>query len=33
VQQGVVTESDAVARSLYPQDIEIRPRFAAMARA
>src|SRR5262245_61037022 len=33
VQQGVVTEPDAVARSLYPQDIEIRPRFAAAVRA
>lgn len=33
VQDGVVTEADAAARSLYPQDIEPRPRLAAMARA
>lgn len=33
VQDGVVTEADAAARSLYPQDIEARPRLAAMARA
>jgi twitching motility protein PilT len=30
---GVVAEADAVARSLYPQDIAIRPRLAAMAGA
>lgn len=29
IRSGVVTESDAVARSLYPNDIELRPRFAA----
>ncbi|MFC7495972.1 MULTISPECIES: type IV pilus twitching motility protein PilT [unclassified Nocardioides] len=28
IQQGVVTEADAVARSLYPQDIDARPRLA-----
>ncbi|MET0524093.1 MAG: type IV pilus twitching motility protein PilT [Nocardioides sp.] len=33
IQGGVVTEADAVARSLYPQDIEARPRFAAAVRA
>ncbi|GAA1976586.1 type IV pilus twitching motility protein PilT [Nocardioides panacihumi] len=33
VQQGVVSEADAVARSLYPRDIELRPRFAAALRA
>ena len=33
VQQGVVTEADAAARSLYPQDIESRPRLAAAVRA
>jgi twitching motility protein PilT len=33
VQEGVVTEADAIARSLYPQDVEVRPRFTAMARA
>jgi twitching motility protein PilT len=33
IQDGVVTESDAVARSLYPQDIETRPRIAAARRA
>ena len=33
VQDGVVTEADAVARSLYPQDIERHPRLAAAARA
>ncbi len=32
VQDGVVTEADAVARSLYPQDIETRPRLAAAGR-
>ena len=29
VQNGVVTEDDALARSLYPKDIEPRPRFSA----
>ena len=29
VQEGLVTEEDAVARSLYPKDIETRPRFTA----
>ena len=33
IQDGLVTESDAVARSLYPQDIETRPRIAAARRA
>ena len=33
VQDGVVSETDAVARSLYPQDIETRPRIAAARRA
>jgi twitching motility protein PilT len=33
VQEGTVTEADAAARSLYPQDIETRPRLAAMTRA
>ena len=33
IQDGVVSESDAVARSLYPQDIEPRPRIAAARRA
>ncbi|WP_028638436.1 type IV pilus twitching motility protein PilT [Nocardioides sp. URHA0032] len=33
VQDGTVTEADAVARSLYPKDIETRPRLASMARA
>ncbi len=33
VQDGVVTELDAIARSLYPQDIETRPHFAASTRA
>jgi twitching motility protein PilT len=33
VQQGVVSLDDAVARSLYPKDIEVRPRMtAAVAR-
>jgi twitching motility protein PilT len=32
VQDGVVSEADAVARSLYPQDIETRPRIAAARR-
>ncbi len=31
VQAGIVTEEDAVARSLYPKDIESRPRFTAGA--
>ncbi|XBB68254.1 type IV pilus twitching motility protein PilT [Nocardioides sp. WV_118_6] len=31
VQSGVVTEEDAVARSLYPKDIEPRPRYAVGA--
>ena len=31
VQQGVVSLDDAVARSLYPKDIEVRPRFTAAA--
>ena len=29
IQQGIVTEEDAAARSLYPKDIEARPRFTA----
>jgi twitching motility protein PilT len=29
VQTGVVTEEEAIARSLYPKDVEPRPRFAA----
>ena len=29
VQQGVVSLDDAVARSLYPKDIEDRPRYTA----
>jgi twitching motility protein PilT len=29
VQQGVVAEQDALARSLYPKDVEARPRFSA----
>ena len=29
VQQGVVSLDDALARSLYPKDIEVRPRMAA----
>jgi twitching motility protein PilT len=33
IQDGVVTEADAVARSLYPQHIESRPRIAAARRA
>jgi twitching motility protein PilT len=33
VQDGVVTQADALARSLYPQDIEIHPHFAAARRA
>ncbi len=33
VQEGTVSEADAAARSLYPQDIETRPRHASMARA
>ena len=33
VQNGVVTHEDAAARSLYPQDIELRPRFATAVRA
>jgi twitching motility protein PilT len=32
VQEGVVSEADAAARSLYPQDIEVRPRFTAAGR-
>ena len=32
VQGGIVTEADAVARSLYPKDIESRSRFTAGAR-
>jgi twitching motility protein PilT len=31
VQQGVVGLDEAVARSLYPKDIEVRPRMTAMA--
>jgi twitching motility protein PilT len=30
VQQGVVTPADAVARSLYPKDIEVRARMSAV---
>jgi twitching motility protein PilT len=33
IQDGVVSEADAVARSLYPQAIETRPRLAAARRA
>jgi twitching motility protein PilT len=33
IQDGVIAESDAIARSLYPQDIESRPRIAAAGRA
>ena len=33
IQEGVVTEADAAARSLYPKDIETRPRLAGLARA
>jgi twitching motility protein PilT len=29
VQHGVVSLDDAVARSLYPKDIEVRPRMTA----
>jgi twitching motility protein PilT len=29
VQQGIVTEEDALARSLYPKDVESRPRLTA----
>ncbi len=32
VQDGVVSGADAAARSLYPQDIEVRPRLAAARR-
>ena len=32
IQDGVVSEADAVARSLYPKDIETRPRLAAAGR-
>src|SRR5215204_4651742 len=32
IQDGVVSESDAIARSLYPKDIEVRPRMTAAAR-
>jgi twitching motility protein PilT len=32
VQQRVVTEEDAIARSLYPKDIDSRPRMTAVAR-
>lgn len=31
IQQGTITEADAVARSLYPKDIETRARFTAGA--
>jgi twitching motility protein PilT len=31
VQHGVITEADAFARSLYPKDIDARPRFAVTA--
>ncbi|KRB72722.1 type IV pili twitching motility protein PilT [Nocardioides sp. Root190] len=31
IQAGIVTEEDASARSLYPKDIEARPRFTAGA--
>src|SRR4051794_3253146 len=33
IQDGIVTEGDAVVRSLYPKDIETRPRLAGIARA
>jgi twitching motility protein PilT len=33
VQAGVVTYDDAVARSLYPKDIEARPRLRASVTA
>lgn len=29
IQHGVITAEEALARSLYPKDVEIRPRFAA----
>ncbi len=32
IQDGIVTEADAAARSLYPKDIETRPRLAAAGR-
>jgi twitching motility protein PilT len=32
VQRGVVAYEEAAARSLYPQDIETRPRLATAAR-
>jgi twitching motility protein PilT len=32
IQDGVVTEDDAVVRSLYPKDIDTRPRLAGLAR-
>ena len=32
IQDGIVTEDDAVVRSLYPKDIETRPRLAGIAR-
>ncbi len=32
IQDGVVTEADAAARSLYPQDIDLRPQYATAAR-
>ena len=32
IQDGAVTESDAVARSLYPKDIESRPRLTSAGR-
>lgn len=32
IQEGVVTETEATARSLYPNDIETRPRLAGVAR-
>jgi twitching motility protein PilT len=32
IQDGIVAENDAIARSLYPKDIETRPRLASMAR-
>ncbi|QIK75138.1 type IV pilus twitching motility protein PilT [Nocardioides piscis] len=32
IQNGVVSESDAAARSLYPNDIDTRPRIAAAGR-
>ena len=32
IQEGVVTEDEAAARSLYPKDIDARPRYAGVVR-